>query len=296
MILIFLSTLCHYVIQILPILLFGFLISGIIHEFMPQTWVDRYLNKKGIKAILCASLAGAVLPLCCLASLPVAIGFTKKGVRLGPVLAFLVATPSTSITAVLVAWRFMGGGFTLYLCFSVMLISFVTGIIGNLLHFKKKCRLDICPMCGKSKHTDSCRKKNAGNRIISALSFGFVDIVREIGLELLAGLIIAAAVVSIAPLGNLITRYLYGGFGYLFAIVFGIAIYFCPTASVPLVHALVSQGLSTGAGLTLLIVGPVTNYGAILVMRKEFGFRVLGIYLSIICALALILGYVLTLF
>jgi len=67
--------------------------------------------------------------------------------------------------------------------------------------------------------------------------------------------------------------------------------YICSTASVPLVHAFISQGMNIGAGMVLLIVGPVTSWGTILVLRKEFGGKILLTYLAVISAIALALGY-----
>jgi len=53
-----------------------------------------------------------------------------------------------------------------------------------------------------------------------------------------------------------------------------------------------SQGLNVGAGMILLLVGPVTSWGTILVLRKEFGGKTLLTYLSVISALALAFGYI----
>ena len=58
-----------------------------------------------------------------------------------------------------------------------------------------------------------------------------------------------------------------------------------------MVHALVSQGMNIGAGMTLLLVGPITSWGTILVLRKEFGGKILAIYLAAICVMSLALGY-----
>ena len=293
MILNFLFTLKHYTIEIVPSLALGFFLSGVIHEFVPQSLIDRYLNRTGIKPVLYTTLVGMLLPLCCFGSLPIAVGFRRKGVPLGPILAFLVATPATSATAILVTWRLMGVEFTLYLCIAVVLMGLVIGIIGNFLPFKpKESRSDVCPMCEEGEHNDHHHhEKGLKNRITSVLSFGFVDLPKEMGVELVVGLLLAAVVATITPLGALIRDYLTAGFGYLFALIFGIVMYICSTASVPLVHAFSSQGLNLGAGLVLLLVGPITSYGAILVIRKEFGNRILLIYLGVICSLSLISGY-----
>ncbi len=67
--------------------------------------------------------------------------------------------------------------------------------------------------------------------------------------------------------------------------------YICSTASVPLVHAFVSQGMNIGAGMVLLLVGPITSWGTILVLRKEFGGKTLLAYLMVIAIMALGLGW-----
>jgi len=83
--------------------------------------------------------------------------------------------------------------------------------------------------------------------------------------------------------------------GYIFAIVFGLIMYICSTATVPLVEAFIRQGLSSGAGMVLLLAGPVTSYGTIFVLRKEFGTKLLVFYLLFISLSSLLLGYLFSL-
>lgn len=283
----------HYLTEVLPAIVIGFLISGIIHEFLPQDFADRYLNKKGILPILYVTIVGIILPVCCFGSLPIAVSFRKKGMPLGPVLAFLVATPATSITAILVTWKLFGSGFAIYLCLAVILMGLLTGIIGNFLSYPELREISRnCPMCCEGEHGGHLHHtKNIFQRFLSVLYFGFVDLPKEIGIELVIGLLLAAVVASITPIQTLIQNYLFGWYGYIFALVVGVLMYICATASVPFAHALVNQGLNIGAGLTLLLVGPITSYGTILVLRKEFGIKILLFYLWIICLSSLILGY-----
>ena len=125
----------------------------------------------------------------------------------------------------------------------------------------------------------------------SVLKYAFVDMVKEIGPEILLGLILAALVGAITPVGILINQYLAGSWGYLFSLVFGLVMYICSTASVPLVDAFLNQGMNIGAGMVLLLVGPITSYGTILVLRKEFGGKILLIYLGVLSMMSLALGY-----
>ncbi|MCJ7656834.1 MAG: hypothetical protein MUO55_03515, partial [Candidatus Atribacteria bacterium] len=68
-----------------------------------------------------------------LGSLPIALSLHQKGARIGPVLAFLVATSATSITAFLVSYGLLGLKFTLFIFFSVILTRLIMGIVGNAI-------------------------------------------------------------------------------------------------------------------------------------------------------------------
>ena len=337
MVLRFFSIFVGYFIDILPALIPGFLISGIIHEFVPGRWVERHLGEDGLAPLIYSTIAGTALPICCIGSLPVALSMRQKGARLGSVLAFLVATPATSVTALLVCYALLGMKFTVFIFFSVIIMGLVMGLIGNLIKMDPESHgpSDSCdydpdilkdPVCGMrvdvsnglktdyngryyyfcSQHClDTFRKEpekyaSSGNnslreRIIIALRFGFVDMLKDIGPEIILGLVLAALVSSVYPVGRFVGAYLSGGLGYLFSLVIGIMMYICSTASVPLVSALLSQGLNTGAGMVLLIVGPLTSWSTILVVRKSFGTKVLSYYLVLISIMSLCAGYLFSL-
>jgi len=317
-----------YLIEVLPFLAIGFFLSGLIHEFVPTGWVERHLGGKGIKPLLYSTVAGTILPICCLGSLPVALSLYRKGARLGPVLAFLVATPATSITALLVCYGLLGIKFTAFIFFAVIVMGLLMGFVGNLMGGRLKTsasrnqQLATDPVCGmnveigKAINTEyrgetyyfcctHCEQefdkrpeeylrtysKNIGHRLKHVFKYAFVDMVKEIGPELLLGLVLAALVAAITPVGKFVGDYFGGGLGYLFSLVFGLMMYICSTASVPLVHAFVSQGMNIGAGMVLLLVGPVTSWGTILVLRKEFGSKILAVYLLVISTMALVLGW-----
>lgn len=206
-------------------------------------------------------------------------------------------------------------------------MGLVVGAIGNLIRFEQKRQVGVIatdPVCGMSVEmsnairaeykgmtyyfcsphcqttfekepvkyaTEGEHIKGIKDRMNSVFRYAFVDMVKEIGPELLLGLALAALVAAVTPVGRFVGDYLSGGFGYLFSLIFGLVMYIGSTASVPLVHALVSQGMNIGAGMVLLLVGPITSWGTILVLRKEFGIKTLIAYLAVISIMALALGY-----
>jgi uncharacterized membrane protein YraQ (UPF0718 family) len=289
----FLNVFTHYLYEILPALAAGFLISGLVHEFIPEDKVLKYLGSGGIKPIFFSTLIGTLLPVCCWGSLPIAVSFYKKGAKLGPVLAFLVATPATSISALLVAYSVLGLTFTAYIFFAVIIMGLTIGLIGDRIKYEPKVIERIaCPHCESDPaHALTHAEKTLSEKLASALRYACIDLPKEIGAELFMGIVLAAFVTTFAPIGNFIKTYLGGWIGYAFAIVFGVIMYICSTATVPLVDSLIRQGMNAGAGMTLLLIGPVTSYGTILVLRKEYGTKVLSIFLASLIAVSLLLGF-----
>lgn len=282
----------HYLKEVLPALAIGFLISGFVHELIPEDKVLKYLGIGGLKPVLYSTLVGTLLPICCWGSLPIAVSFYKKGARIGPILAFLVATPATSISALFVAYSVLGLKFAIYIFFAVIIMGVAIGLIGNTIKYiPKKHETISCPHCEIDPgHAKSHGKKTLYEKTVSALKYAYIELPKEIGFELFIGLVLAAVVATFMPIGHLIKTYLSGWLGYAFAIIFGILTYICSTATVPFVDSLMNQGLSGGAGMTLLLIGPVTSYGTILVLAKEYGTKVLSIFLGTLIILSLLLG------
>jgi uncharacterized membrane protein YraQ (UPF0718 family) len=45
----------NYFIELIPALAVGLVIAGIIHEFIPDNWVEKYLGGKGLRPIILAT-------------------------------------------------------------------------------------------------------------------------------------------------------------------------------------------------------------------------------------------------
>ena len=82
------------VVQALPFLVLGVVLSGAIAAFVPASFWKRALPKNPALAVPVAGCAGAVLPGCECASVPVANGLMARGVTPAAALAFLLSAPA----------------------------------------------------------------------------------------------------------------------------------------------------------------------------------------------------------
>ncbi|TDE56550.1 permease [Nonomuraea mesophila] len=81
-------------VQALPFLVFGVALSAAITAFVPASFWTRALPRRPYAAVPVAGMAGAVLPGCECASVPVASGLMARGVAPPAALAFLLASPA----------------------------------------------------------------------------------------------------------------------------------------------------------------------------------------------------------
>jgi uncharacterized protein len=83
-------------VQAMPFLVLGVLVSGAIAAFVPAAFFARALPRNTYAAVPVAGAAGALLPGCECASVPVAAGLMARGVTPPAALAFLLASPAVN--------------------------------------------------------------------------------------------------------------------------------------------------------------------------------------------------------
>src|SRR5918992_1923980 len=81
-------------VQALPFLVFGVALSAAITTFVPPAFWTRALPRRPAAAVPVAGAAGAVLPGCECASVPVAGGLMARGVTPAAAMAFLLSAPA----------------------------------------------------------------------------------------------------------------------------------------------------------------------------------------------------------
>lgn len=92
------------VVQAMPFLVLGVLISSAIVAFVPRDLVARALPRSSALSVPIAGVAGMALPGCECASVPVANGMMRKGVAPAAALTFLLAAPAINPIVLAATW------------------------------------------------------------------------------------------------------------------------------------------------------------------------------------------------
>lgn len=267
-----------------PYLLLGFLIAGIMHAFVPRRLYSRYLAGNGFRSAALAALLGVPLPLCSCGVIPTAMSMRREGASKAATVSFLISTPQTGVDSIAATASLLGVPFAVLRPAA----AFVTALFGGTLAGA------LSSADGRERElptaADDARGATFAEKCRSALRYGFVDMIQDIGRWLVLGLVVAGLITIFLP-DDFFARF--GDMPLVnmaLVLLLSIPMYLCATGSVPIAAALMMKGLSPGAALVLLMAGPATNMAAILVIGKVLGRRTLAVYLFSIVAGAVLFG------
>src|SRR5512139_611854 len=89
-------------------ILIGFVIAGLLAEFVPDRLVARHLGGENFRSVAIAALFGAPLPLCSCSVLPAAAGLRRQGASRSATMSFLISTPETGVDSIALTYGLLG--------------------------------------------------------------------------------------------------------------------------------------------------------------------------------------------
>ncbi|BBO93309.1 SO_0444 family Cu/Zn efflux transporter [Desulfosarcina ovata] len=280
-------------------ILFGLLVSGLLRVFLNPGAVATHLGEGRFRSVFKASLMGIPIPLCSCGVLPAAAALKKQGANNGAVTSFLISTPESGVDSISITYALMDPIMTVMRPVAAFFTAFTAGIAENLLGRPDMFRPVVpdlsCPVDGCCDGVDCApdvhrRHHGFGEKVTAGLRFAFTDVWGDLALWFLFGLLLSGAITELIP-ESVFSRYMGGGFSAMLIMLgVGIPIYICATASTPIAAALILQGVSPGAALVFLMVGPATNVTSLTVLTRVLGRRATAIYLTAIAVCAVGFG------
>ena len=276
-----------------PFLLLGFMLAGLMHEFVPNTLYTRYLGKPTFGSVVLAALFGVPLPLCSCGVIPTAMGIRREGASKGATISFLIATPQTGVDSIIATYSLMGLPFAVIRPVVALLTAIFGGTLCNVVENvddNNNLNANLSANLSDDKKPTSSSTLTS-KRLRRAFAYAFGEMMEDIGKWLAIGLVVAGIITGTVPdswFNIFQDNTLYS---ILFVLVFSIPMYLCATGSIPIAMALMLKGLTPGAALVLLMAGPACNAASILVVGKVLGKRTMLIYLVSIVVGAILFGF-----
>ena len=281
-------------------ILFGILISGLLKMVLNPTAVVKHLGSGRFSSVIKAAFLGVPLPLCSCGVLPAAVSLKKQGANKGATTAFLISTPESGVDSIAISYALLDPIMTVIRPVAAFVTAIIAGFIENIIDWPQPCAriaTDVCcPIEDKGLAGETCapavRVSPHGlwTKIMTGLKYALVDVWGDIAIWFFGGLFIAGLIMVLIP-DELMLKWLDGGFSsMLIMLAVGIPLYICATASTPVAAALILKGVSPGAALVFLLVGPATNITSLAVLVGILGKRGTFRYLFILSGCAILFG------
>ena len=262
--------------QALPFLLIGVLLSSAIQIFIPRESLEKHMPKSFFGGMLFMLLSGLILPVCDCASVPVFHSMVKKGVPLPLAVVFFAAAPVINPVVLLSTYYAFGGDWKMVLAragFGIA-IALALGIIFRLRPLKESV------LTGSASSSISCAcgcedgaEATAGflQKTLAFLRHAQAEFF-SVSQYLIIGALVASVIQTLSP--ALFSAGSGGGLGVSILMMMAMAFLLSLCSSS---DAVVARGLSgafpAGAIMAFLVFGPVFDIKNVLMLSAGFKKR-----------------------
>lgn len=248
------------VVQALPFLVLGVVVSGAIAAFLPKDLLARFTPRSPLLAVPTAGVAGMVLPGCECASVPVSQSLMRRGLPQAAALAFLLAAPAVNpIVLVATAVAFPGEPLMVW-----------ARLIASLMAVVTACWLWIAVGKPEWMKPQDGHRHDGLSRATVFRETAMHDL-QQAGGFLVLGAAVAAAFKVLMPVGVIVFLGDNPWFAVLAMAVLAIVLSLCSEADAFVVSSFSS--LSPTAQLVFLVVGPMVDLKLFAMQSGAFGAK-----------------------
>jgi uncharacterized protein len=266
-----------------PALLIGLLVAAALQTAgsrLPVHWLTR---GRPLGQATRGALLGLPLPVCACGVLPMAHSLRGRGAAPAFVVAFLVATPELGVETFALTARFFGWPFAVVRLLAAVGVAFVAGLVVSgvvrrvgarrvVEHEHEHEHAHAHAHAHEHEHEHEHAHAHEGVPFVRRMLHNFDDLFRHVGPWAVVGIVAAGYTAAALP-ADAFGGAMGGGVDVLVMTAVAIPSYVCASSATPLAAVLLAKGISPGAILAGLLLGPATNLATLGWLRSAYGAR-----------------------
>ncbi|AZC56466.1 permease [Pseudomonas chlororaphis] len=243
------------------------ILGSLLQVLIPRDWLLRLFGRAGFGSTLRGGLFALPGMMCSCCAAPVAASMRRQNVSVGAALAFWIANPVLNPATLVFMGFVLGWGFT-----ALRLVAGIVLVLGVSLVAQRIARPEQLPEAAVEAVVEASAANDGAffSRWARSLWQLFWS---TIPIYVLAVLVLGAARVWLFP-------HVEGAIGdsllWLVPLAIVGTLFVIPTAAeIPIVQTMMALGMGTGPAVALLMTLPSISLPSLLMLRKDFGARVL---------------------
>ena len=277
------------VIKIVVLLCTLIFIISYIQSYFPPERTKKILGRfHGIGANVIAALLGTVTPFCSCSSIPLFIGFTSAGLKLGVTFSFLISSPMVDLGSLVLLMSIFGAKVAIVYVILGLVIAVAGGTLIEKLHLENQVeefirnakQIDV----PQEELTVKDRLKYSAEQVAGTLKKVFPYILIGVG--------VGAFIHNWIP-QDLIVRFLGKGnpFGVIIATIAGVPMYADIFGCIPIAEALLAKGAKLGVVLSFMMGVTTLSLPSMIMLKKAIKPKLLGVFIAICTVGIIVVGY-----
>ncbi|WP_203269076.1 permease [Streptococcus uberis] len=123
--------------KVFPYILVGVAIGALIHNWIPQIWIEKVLGSQNPFSVVLATMIGVPIYADIFGTIPVAEALLSKGAQLGTVLSFMMSVTTLSLPSMIMLKKALKpkllSVFIVICSFGIILIGYLFNMLQNIL-------------------------------------------------------------------------------------------------------------------------------------------------------------------
>lgn len=259
------------ILEALPFVMLGALISALIQVFISENTIARLLPKNKFLGIFIASLSGFIFPVCECAVIPIGRRLIKKGVPINIAVTFMLSVPIVNPIVLLATYYAFHGRPYMVLIRGVgglviaMAIGTIMGFLMRNKSFLKPSYLEYENICACG-YSHSYKKQNS--YLMDVLHHTNTELY-DIGKLLILGAFISAAFQAIVARDKILYLGQHPIYSIIAMLLFAFLISLCSEADAFIANTFIGQ-FTTGGIIAFLLLGPMIDIKNTLMLSSSF--------------------------
>lgn len=277
------------VIKIVVLLCTLIFIISYIQSYFPPERTKKILGRfHGIGANVIAALLGTVTPFCSCSSIPLFIGFTSAGLKLGVTFSFLISSPMVDLGSLVLLMSIFGAKVAIVYVILGLVIAVAGGTLIEKLHLQNQVEEFI----RNAKQIDVPQEELTVKDRLKYSTEQVAGTLKKVFPYILIGVGVGAFIHNWIP-QDLIVRFLGKGnpFGVIIATIAGVPMYADIFGCIPIAEALLAKGAKLGVVLSFMMGVTTLSLPSMIMLKKAIKPKLLGVFIAICTVGIIIVGY-----
>lgn len=285
--------------KILCLLLLINYVMAIIRHYLPVEKIRAFLASRkwyGLDYLLAAGF-GALTPFCSCSSIPFFVGFLSASIPIGVTFSFLITSPLVNEAAVVLLAGLFGWKLTLVYVFSGIMLGVLGGLLLSKVNVKAHVNPSILALTTSDKLQFEVDRPKFSRRLWLTWWQEAYGLTRQLLPYILIGVAVGAGIHGYVPRAFFETSLHSGAWWTVpLATIVAVPLYSNAVGVVPIVQALVLQGVPMGTAFAFMMATVGLSLPEALILKKVLSLRLLAAFFGIITVGIIIIGYLINAF